>query len=183
MREEFCGPKLLLKRWVIIGYMVSPPYKNTGMKEKLVETVYSCEPFKSNQRIIEISTRNQSEVFTNTHVAVVAKICRTLPSFQTNLQNGLTGEMVKEAKEKIIDGLQTIAAFELLRFLAMDENNIDEYEKFKTAAMHRLYMSINALKSDLGRLVSGHDRSTLFSTTIPEDRYGEVEAEFEVENN
>ncbi|CAH3154645.1 unnamed protein product [Pocillopora meandrina] len=158
--------------------LILPPFKRQGHGAQMLQTVdrfYIKDP-----QVLDITVEDPSFDFLRLRDYVDALACINLSAFsQENLRNGFSGEMVKEAREKLkINKIQCRRVYEILRLRVTDLSNAEDYKSYRLEVKKRLNVPFQKEKADMEKLkliLKPEELSATVNMQTPQERMQHLE--------
>lgn len=158
--------------------LILPPFKRQGHGAQMLQTVdkfYIKDP-----QVLDITVEDPSYDFLRLRDYVDALACINLSAFsQENLLNGFSGEMVKEAQEKLkINKIQCRRVYEILRLRVTDLSNAEDYKSYRLEVKKRLNVPFQKEKADMEKLkliLKPEELSATVNMQTPQERMQHLE--------
>ncbi|PFX27487.1 Histone acetyltransferase type B catalytic subunit [Stylophora pistillata] len=140
-----------------------------------VDKLYIKDP-----QVLDITVEDPSYDFLRLRDYVDALACINLSAFsQENLLNGFSGEMVKEAQEKLkINKIQCRRVYEILRLRVTDLSNAEDYKSYRLEVKKRLNVPFQKEKADMEKLkliLKPEELSATVNMQTPQERMQHLE--------
>lgn len=131
-------------------------------------------------QVLDITVEDPSYDFLRLRDYVDALACINLSAFsQENLLNGFSGEMVKEAQEKLkINKIQCRRVYEILRLRVTDLSNAEDYKSYRLEVKKRLNVPFQKEKADMEKLkliLKPEELSATVNMQTPQERMQHLE--------
>nr|CAG4644809.1 EOG090X06NC [Leptodora kindtii] len=165
----------------ISQFLVLPPFQRMGIGAELLNIVY--RHFLKDSSILDITVEDPSDNFVRLRDFIDSKNCMQLESFSSEkLRQGFSAEMASEARSKLkINKKQARRVYEILRFLATNLSDVDQYRAYRLDVKRRLNLPYRKEASDFKKLQHALNpdelRSTM-STSSREQRLDSLEKQY-----